>query len=269
MLRDHGVDVEFRRAAGPLAVLVRSAPTVSIQTLGVFRVLRDGVPVPNIAWKSKKARDLLKILIARRRPTPRYQLMELLWPEVDPALAGNRLSVLLSTVREVLQPQPAGEGPVVTTGGAVSLNPAQVKVDVDDFLHQATAALDADRAKEPDATARLGVAVAAHTGDFLEEDPYQEWAGGLAEEVRATHIALLRALSARLRDAGDTDAVVRYTLRLLERDCYDEEAYFTLIGVLLDAGRLGEARRHHQTYVRRMTEIDVPPSPLPDMTFRR
>jgi DNA-binding SARP family transcriptional activator len=269
MLRDHGVDVESRRAAGPLGVLVRSAPTVFIQTLGVFQVVREGLPVPHTEWKSKKARDLLKILVARRRPTPRDQLMELLWPEVEPAVAGNRLSVLLSTVRDVLQPQPAGDSPLVTTGGAVSLNHAEISVDVEDFLHQAAAALDVDRAKEPDATARLEAAVAAHTGDFLEEDPYQEWASGLAEEVRAAHIALLRALSTRLRDAGDTDAVVRYTLRLLERDCYDEEAYFTLIGVLLDAGRLGEARRHHQIYVRRMTEIDVPPSPLPDMTSRR
>jgi DNA-binding SARP family transcriptional activator len=235
----------------------------------VFQVVREGLPVPHTEWKSKKARDLLKILVARRRPTPRDQLMELLWPEVEPAVAGNRLSVLLSTVRDVLQPQPAGDSPLVTTGGAVSLNHAEISVDVEDFLHQAAAALDVDRAKEPDATARLEAAVAAHTGDFLEEDPYQEWASGLAEEVRAAHIALLRALSTRLRDAGDTDAVVRYTLRLLERDCYDEEAYFTLIGVLLDAGRLGEARRHHQIYVRRMTEIDVPPSPLPDMTSRR
>lgn len=269
MLRDYGVDVESRRAAGPLGVLVRSAPAVSIQTLGVFRVIREGLPVPHTEWKSKKARDLLKILIARRRPTPRDQLMELLWPEVEPAVAGNRLSVLLSTVRDVLQPQPSGESPLVTTGGAVSLNHAQVSVDVEKFLRQATAALDGDRAKEPDATVRLEVAVAAHTGDFLEEDPYQEWASGLAEDVRATHIALLRALSVRLRDAGDTDAVVRYTLRLLELDCYDEEAYFNLIGVLLDAGRLGEARRHHRTYVGRMAEIDVPPSPLPDMTSRK
>ncbi len=269
ILRDHGVDVESRRAAGPLAVLVRSAPAVSIQTLGVFRVLRDGVPIPNIAWKSKKARDLLKILIARRRPTPRDQLMELLWPEVDPALAGNRLSVLLSTVREVLQPQPTDEGPLVTTGGAVSLNPAQVRVDVEDFLTHANAALDADRAKEPDATARLAAAVTAHTGDFLEDDPYQEWAATLTEEVRATHIALLRALATRLREALDTDAVVRYTLRLLEQDPYDEQAHLTLVTVLNDAGRLGQARHHYHNYVHRMKEIDVPPHPPPDMTSRK
>ncbi|MCA1707033.1 MAG: transcriptional regulator, partial [Actinobacteria bacterium] len=269
-LRDHGVDVESRRAAGPLAVLVRSAPAVSIQTLGVFRVIRDGVPIPNIAWKSKKARDLLKILIARRRPTPRDQLMELLWPEVNPALAGNRLSVLLSTVREVLQPQPAGEGPLITTsGGAVSLNPAQVRVDVEHFLTHATTTLDADRTQEPDATARLAAAVTAHTGDFLEDDPYQPWAATLTEEVRATHIALLRALATRLREALDTDAVVRYTLRLLEQDPYDEQAHLTLVTVLHDAGRLGQARHHYHNYVHRMQEIDVQPHPPPHTTSRR
>ncbi|MGH3605300.1 MAG: BTAD domain-containing putative transcriptional regulator [Pseudonocardiaceae bacterium] len=268
-LRDYGVDVESRRAAGPLGVLMRSAPAVSIQTLGGFRVTRDGVAVPTTEWKSKKARDLLKILVARRRPTPREQLMELLWPEVDPAVASNRLSVLLSALRDVLQPRPSGEDPLISTGGAVSLNRAQVSIDVDKFLTQATAALSAERSKEPDVTARLVAAVAAYTGDFLEDDPYHEWAGGLAEEVRATHMALLRALAARLRDAGDTDAVVRYTLRLLEQDCYDEEAHLNLVGVLLNAGRLGEARRHYESYVRRMTEMGVSPRPLSAMTSRR
>src|SRR5262249_13522019 len=107
ILHDHGVDVDSRQVAGPLGVLVRSAPRWSIKTLGVFRVIRDGLPIPNIAWKSKKARDLMRILVARRRPISREQLMELLWPGVDPAVAGNRLSVLLSAVRDVLQPHPA------------------------------------------------------------------------------------------------------------------------------------------------------------------
>ena len=266
LLRGHGVDVDSRRVAGPLSVLVRTAPAVSIQTLGVFQVTRDGVPIPNTAWQSKKARDLLKILVARRRPTPREQLMELLWPGVDPTVAGNRLSVLLSTVRDVLQPQPDREAPLAATDGAVSLNRAQVRIDVEDFLAQADAAFDAYRAGEPDATVQLITAVAAHSGDFLENDPYQEWATTLAEEVRAAHMALLRALTARLRDAGATDDAVRYTLRLLEQDRYDEEAYRTLIRVLFDAGRLGEARRHYESYARRMTEIDVRPNPFSEMT---
>lgn len=87
-------------------------------------------------------------------------------------MAGNRLSVLLCTVRDVLAPHPLGEGPLVTNAAAVSLNRAQVRVDVDDFLARAAEALAADRAGDPIATAQLETAVAAHTGDFLEEDPY-------------------------------------------------------------------------------------------------
>jgi ATP/maltotriose-dependent transcriptional regulator MalT/DNA-binding SARP family transcriptional activator len=262
ILQDHGVDISARQVAGPLGVLVRSAPAWSIKTLGVFRVIRDGLPIPYVAWKSKKARDLLRILVARRRPTPREQLMELLWPEVEPAVAGNRLSVLLSAVRDVLQPHPEGEPPLITTDGAVSLNLSQVKIDVEEFLSRATAALNADRADDPTATELLTAALDTYTGAFFEDDPDQEWASWLAEEVRATHIAVLRALAARMRRAGDTDAAVRYTLRLLEQDNFDEPAHITLIGALTDASRLGEARRHWETYRRCMNEVERPPLTL-------
>src|SRR5581483_3554575 len=150
-------------------------------------------------------------------------------------------SVLLWKVRDALQHERTGDNPFIMTDGGLSLNPARIQVDVDNFLTQATAALDADRVKASDATARLTAAIVAHTGDFLEGDPYQEWAEALAEEVRATYISLLRALVVRLREAGDTDAVVRYTLRLLDQDRYDETAYLTLIKAQAAAGHLGEA----------------------------
>lgn len=263
-LRECGIDTtSHRRPAGPLAVLARAAPVVSIRTLGVFQVIRDGVPVPKAVWQSRKARDLLKLLVARRRPVPREQLMELLWPDVDPARAGNRLSVLLSSVRDVLKPVRSGDGPLRSDGHAVWLDHTQVAVDVEDFLHRAAAGLDAHRRGASDATARLVAAEAVHTGDFLEDDPYQEWAEPLAEEIRATYVAVLRALVGRLREAEDVDGVVRYTLRLLGQDGFDEEAHLDLVAVLLAAGRLGEGRRRYQLYVRRMKEIGVKPSPLP------
>jgi tetratricopeptide (TPR) repeat protein len=53
ILRDHGVDVESRQAAGPLGVLVRSSPAVFIQTLGLFRITRNGARFP-LRQKRKK-----------------------------------------------------------------------------------------------------------------------------------------------------------------------------------------------------------------------
>jgi DNA-binding SARP family transcriptional activator len=275
-LRECEVDLSHPRPAGPLAVLASSAPSVSIRALGGFQVIREGVALSRSAWQSRKARELLKILVARRRPVPRDQLMELLWPKADPSRSGNRLSVLLSTLRDVLQPgvgqsgdqsgdqsgtvQP-GQVPLDTDGSAVWLD--HVDIDVERFLAGAAAALDAHRQDQPDATARLVAAEAAHTGGFLDDDPYQDWAAPLAEEVRATHVALLRALVSRLRSAGDVDEVVRYTLRLLDNDRFDERAHLDLIEMLLDAGRYGEARRRHRIYGGAMTELGIRPRPFP------
>ena len=82
LLRELGA----RRHAAAAAALrtqleQRPQPALAIRTLGGFHVLRLGEPAQLAEWQSKKARDLLKILIARRgRPTPRDYLMEALWP---------------------------------------------------------------------------------------------------------------------------------------------------------------------------------------------
>jgi DNA-binding SARP family transcriptional activator len=261
-LRGNGIDAEWRRAAGPLAVLIQTAPTVSVSTLGIFQVTRDGVPVAKGEWQSKKARDLLKILISQRRPAPRDRLRELLWPGVAPGKSANRLSVLLSTLRDILQPGRDEAGPLRSDGSAVWLDRSRVRIDVDDFLDRADAALAGYRSGRSNAPELLA-ALAARGGELFEDDPYDDWAVPLAEEVRARYTALLRALVATFRAAGDVDSVIQYGLQFLEEDPYDEEVRLDLVTALLDSGRLGEARRHYEVYARRMREIDVEPRPMP------
>jgi DNA-binding SARP family transcriptional activator len=111
--------------------------------------------------------------------------------------------------------------------------------------------------------------LAAYTGDFLEDDAHQDWVASLAEEVRVTHIALLRALAARLWQAGDIEGAVRYLGRLLGRDPFDEQAHLDLVNMQFDAGHLGAARRQYDIYVQRMKEIDVHPQPLPQQRRRK
>lgn len=166
--------------------------------------------------------------------------------------------MLLSAVRDALQPHPAGEGPSDTSGGAVSLKRAQVSVDVEDFLARAIAALDADRTQQPDAIGRLVAAVAAHTGDFLEDDPYQEWAGALAKKSwpltsRSFGHCLNSCTTLAIRRCGTRCACSSKTTTT-------KRPISASSGSLLDAGRFGETRRHYQGYVRRMKESEVGPS---------
>ncbi|HEU5471345.1 MAG TPA: BTAD domain-containing putative transcriptional regulator [Actinophytocola sp.] len=240
-------------------------PALAIQTLGGFRVLRHGEPVPVTAWQSRKARDLIKILVTRRgRPVSREKLMFLLWPGEPVERVGNRLSVALSTARTVLGSQRgASEHCVVTDGDTVRLDTAVADVDVLNFLTAAHRGLHAWRQEQPEAWTLLQAAETGYTGDFLEEDPYEDWATELREEARLTYIQVATVLAGHTSGIGEHVAASRYCLRILERDQYNEPAHLALVRALASDGSHGEARRRYRTYVARMAEIDVEPRPFP------
>ncbi|TDV43564.1 AfsR/SARP family transcriptional regulator [Actinophytocola oryzae] len=235
-----------------------------IRTLGGFRVLRGGEPVPATAWQSRKARDLVKILVARRgRPVTRETLISLLWRGEPADRVGNRLSVALSTARSVL-----GHGPVVTEGDTVRLDLTVVTVDVLAFLVDAHRGLRAWRHRLTGAWPLLRAAETAYTGDFLEEDPYEDWATELREEARLMYVQVATVLAGHTSDQGEHITASRYCLRVLARDEYHEPAHLVLVRALAAAGSHGEARRRYRTYVTRMTEIDIEPRPFPDTITR-
>jgi len=265
-LRKLGVRTQTQ-AAGPLLATRPPLPTLVVRSLGRFEVLREGQTVPASAWQSKKARDLLKILLARRgRPVTREALMDLLWPDEEPSRLGNRLSAALSVVRGVLDPDHslAAEHYVAADASALRVDPANLDVDVEAFLADADAGrrlLEAGRVEE--AIELLSHAEASYTGDFLEEDPYEDWAVSLREEARAAYIRLVSTLAQDANQQSDPNSAIRWYLRLLERDPYDEEAHLRLVSALEKAGGHGEARRRFRLYVDRMDEIAVEAAPFP------
>jgi len=252
-------------AAGLLAVLSpRDRVAVRVQSLGGFSVMRDGELVRISEWQSKRARELLKLLIARRgRPATRSYLMETLWPGEDPDRVANRLSVALTTVRGVLDPQRRfpPEHFVIADKDAVSLSLDAIDIDLERFLSATADGLD--RLKRGDIAHGLPIlssAAGIYAGDFLEENPYDDWTVAVREEARAAYVSGLRLLASH---AADPDTAVTHLLRILETDRYDEEAHLGLVHALADAGRHGEAHRHYLNYRRAMDELGVEPSPFP------
>lgn len=270
-LRATGVREQAAGAAGLLRAVAAPTPDpVRVQALGGFRVLRDGAPVRVEEWQSKKARDLLKLLVARRgRPATREVLAEALWPGEDADKVANRLSVALSTVRTVLDPGRREPPDAYVHADRHTVRLGRLPVDVEDFLAGATAGLDAAAGGDPEAGVLLAGAEAGYGGDFCEDDPYEDWAVPLREEARAVYLAVARALAARATAAGEHDLAVRYHLRVLERDPYDETAHLGLVSTLAGAGRHGEARRRYRSYAERMDEIDVEVEPFPAVRRRR
>ncbi|MCA2219244.1 AfsR/SARP family transcriptional regulator [Jidongwangia harbinensis] len=241
---------------------------VTVKVLGHFEVLIGGTPVPSAAWQSRKARELLLILVARRgRAVPREELTHLLWPDDPSARAGHRLSNLLSLVRAVLGGPAPGRHPGVLRADrdAVRLDPAETEVDADVFLTGVAAArAQADRGDRTRAVRLLMTVEDMYRGDPFDDMPYAGWAQPLREEARAGYLGGVRMLARLLRAAGDVDHSAHYLLRLLAKDPYDEDAHRSLVRALVCDGRHGEARRAFTRYAAAMREIDVTP---PDATM--
>ncbi|WP_300014765.1 BTAD domain-containing putative transcriptional regulator [Pseudonocardia sp.] len=273
-LAGHGASPEVGTPSLLAARLAAPArEPVEVTTLGRFRLLRGGVPLTTSAWQSRKARDLLKILIAHHgRPITRDAAADALWPgEASPRLP-NRLSVALSTLRRVLDPDrvhPADHY-LAADDRSIALRTERVRVDVVEFrrLAEEGVALAAD-GQAGAAEQVLRRAVRLYAGDFLEEDRFCDWAVDCREAARATVQTVSRLLARQAAQRGDEETAVRHLWRLLERDPYDEDAWQAALGTLLRLGRRGHARQLYSTYVRRMAELGVAPLPLSDAETRR
>jgi DNA-binding SARP family transcriptional activator len=258
---------------GLLALASGGAHEIAVLALGRFAVVHAGEPVPLAAWQSRKARDLLKMLVARRgRPLTREAAAEAMWPDEAPEALGNRLSVALSTIRKVLDPQrrhPA-DYYVVSDARTIALRTDRVSIDLIEFLRIT------DRASELMAQGERGAAEGPlrrarqlYAGDFLEEDLYEDWAVEVREDARSRLLTVLRLLARLAADRDDDEATGQYLGQLLEREPYDEDAWLALVASQLRLRRHGEARRYYAAYARRMEELGVVPVALADAAGRR
>lgn len=264
--RLRALDVDPVTGTRSLARSLRpSEGAVSVRVLGSFAVVHMGEQVSAAAWQSRKARDVLKLLVARRgRPITREAIGEALWP--GESNVGNRLSITLSVLRSVLDPTRAAapDRYVVAGEAGVRYDPHTLPVDVDVFLELAAAGIVAAGTERSDeARMLLAAADAAYTGDVLDDEPDLVAVQPLREEARTAFLAVLRALGGVCAGLGDVDGAVRAWLRLLQHDPYDEDGALQLVDVLRAAGRHGEAARQHRVYALRMRELGLPAAPLP------
>jgi DNA-binding SARP family transcriptional activator/tetratricopeptide (TPR) repeat protein len=240
---------------------VELRPRTSIRVLGGFVVERAGRPVPRAAWGSRKARDLLKVLVVRAgRRISREQLADLLWPDEPYEEVTNRLSVALSVVRNVLAEGEASRdaGPIRTVDDAIELDADAVDIDLVRFEELADEGERAARSGDvAAAVTALTAAEEAYGGDLLEDDLEGTWVVDRREALRSRYVSVARTLAALVAE-DDPDHALRLLLRVLDRDGYDEPAHLEVCRALLRAGRHGEARRRHRLYAERMAELELP-----------
>ncbi len=255
--------------ARAIAAAMRSGHSaeLSVRVLGGFSVTHNGVPVPSSAWQSKVARDLFKMLAVNRgRPIPRDVLIDRLWPGESGEKANNRLSVALSTIRNIVDPDRAhpADHVLVADRDSVSFDLTNMSIDVERFLADVERGRALIRQGNQDqGLALLRLAETQYVGDLLEEQPYADWAVALREDALTSYLSIAATLAEADTRAGDDESAASRYLRMLERDPYNEHAHLGAVRALRAAGHHGPAQRLYRNYVAKMVEIDVEPATFP------
>jgi predicted ATPase/DNA-binding SARP family transcriptional activator len=209
---------------------------VQIRLLGGFVVAVAGRPLSDDAWRLRRARTLIKLLVlAPDHRMHRDQLMERLWPEGAPA--GNSLHQVIYTARRAL-----GDAPVqlAMRDHVVTLAGAALWVDVDEFEAHAL------RAREVRTIDAYRAALGLYGGELLPEDRYEDWAQARREALRETQLALLVELAALQTEADDRGGAVETLQHAVIEDPLHEAAHRELMRLFALDGRSQQALAQYQ-----------------------
>jgi DNA-binding SARP family transcriptional activator len=229
-----------------------AGPSLQVFGLGALRIFRDGVEIEQSIWARQKARTLYACLLcARPQRLHKEELIELLWPSVDPGRGDRLLQVTLSDLRAALGggSREAGRRFVSRVGQhyGLEIGPAGW-IDVEAFDAEYEAGVRADQAGDPPRAARhLEAAESLYGGDFLVEERFAAWAGARRERLRDRCIDALRRLARLHETAGEIREAAAYTKKLVFIDPYLEPCYRDLMRYL---HLLGDHGGVVQTYLR-------------------
>ena len=223
--------VPAAEAAVAAAGRMGAACALSVRLLGTFKLQRAGQEVELGSAKSNKVIALFKYLTAHRsRPISREQILDAIWPESAPEAADRGFEVTLSTLRKLIDPK-SQMPPVLRRGRGYLINPdLSLDVDVERFRsHLERGRTWSQRGQTTLAVTEWLAAEAAYGGDFLAEDPYEDWATAERERLREQYLDLvLRLGEIALAEGQCAEAVERAGL-ILTTDSLREAAWRLLI----------------------------------------
>ena len=208
---------------------------VRIRLLGGFEVTVGDRLVAADAWRLRKAKTLVKLLVlAAGHRIHREALVGVLWPERDAASASNNLHQALFVARRVLAGAP---------GGMCCLRDDVVLLSEGPAPWLDTEAFDATcrRARQTRDPGAYRTALELYRGELLPEDRFEDWAEGPREVLRERHLGLLVEYAEVLSAQGEHTQVVDIVGAVTAADRFHEGAYRMLMTALAASGRRYEA----------------------------
>lgn len=261
--------VDHLLAQAPNAISAKVA--LHVQTLGGFRVWRDGEEVPTTAWGREKAIHLFQFFITMRRQyVHKEQIMDRLWPDLDIEKGDRDFKVALNSINKALEPErePRSDPLFVKRYGlAYGIDFENVWLDTEAMELLISAANQAALGPKADyefAIACYEAAVQLYHGDYLPERRYEDWTSAERERLQLLALNTMTVLAELLLQRVPLESI-RLTQRVLAIDPVWEDAYRVQMRAFVSQRNRPLALRTYQRCVDVLND-EFGVEPLPETT---
>jgi LuxR family maltose regulon positive regulatory protein len=234
----------------------RLAPIAFVEDLGRVQIaigdrLIDGSNV------RRKVLALLCLLLTRTRfAATREEVLEAIWPDLEPATALNSLNQTVYFLRRVFEPSFVED----TTPGYVGQNGETVWLDVELVQARSRRCRELIRSvgasPDPEVVAEL---VDEYHGRFALDFLYDDWSATYRDSL---HASFLRIVEAALRQDTNTGQYARGILlaqRAMDAEPESEEIHLALLRLYRLSGSLAAAAEQYEHYARTQRELGLEP----------
>jgi DNA-binding SARP family transcriptional activator len=237
------------------------APDIQVQLLGAISMSIHGKVL--LRMPGKKAKTLLAYLLYKYpKPVHREVLIDLFWSDSSPDAARNCLNVTLHTIRKCFNEISGGKEIIVFHDESYGLNPKlEVERDVDLFeaYWKKGRQIEFESGMEA-ATDTYHQAFAFYRGDFMEDLPFEEWAGRERDKFRETWLVILDRLSVHFLEKKRYQICMNLCRKILEKDPCLEEVHRRLMECFVQLGMKDMAVRQFLKCRENLREeLDVTP----------
>lgn len=228
------------------------SPALKIQTMGRFRLWRDGKPIE--IWERPQAETLVKLLLTRRaredRAVSADELIVRLWPDADELSGRKKLRPLISNARRTIEPdiEPRDSNFILrsSTGYFFEVG-GSVQWDLPEFRQHLETGYRLMREEQwAEAIAELEAGRNIYHGDFLAEDRYADWAIELQREIGNAFRDLLIALADAYAKAEQLPNAINACEAALRKDPLQESVYRRLMRYHYCLGNKAQALKVHR-----------------------
>lgn len=226
--------------------------SLRLSLLGLPRLELDGAP---LAFKRRKALNLLAYLCLHPAEHPRERLAALFWGDADDESARLSLRVTVSDLRKGL-----GEEMLIGGRDSLGISPG-LSVWVD--------ALEFEKLARGKSAPDWQDALSLYQDDFLP-DTYEDWALEWRERLAQLYFETLLRLIAHHRSSANYEKAIELARRLLALDPANEAAHQHIMVCYEAMGDRAAALRQYESCIEALNGlVGVRPSPMTEAIYQR